>query len=157
MFFFFLLIWTIFWLLLNVLQHCFCFMFWCFGQETWNVLAPWPGIEPPAVEGEILSSGPPGKSVYFFFFFLLHNCLAIFVILSFIICEWIFPPGSPVGLVVENLPAYAGDMGLIPGWRRSPGGGHGNPLSILAWEIPWTKEPDGLPKSIRLQKKLDTA
>ena len=46
-------------------------MFWCFGQETWSVLAPWPGIEPipPAVEGEILSSGPPGKSVYYFFFF----------------------------------------------------------------------------------------
>ena len=97
------------------------------------------------------------KVCLLFFFFLLHNCLAIFVILSFIICEWIFSPGSPVGLVVENLPAYAGDMGLIPGWRRSPGGGHDNPLSILAWEIPWTKEPDGLPKSIRLQKKLDTA
>ena len=22
----------------------------------------------------------------------------------------------------------AGDLGLIPGWRRSPGAGHGNPL-----------------------------
>ena len=56
--------------LLNVLKYCFSFMFWCFGQETWSVLAPWPGIEPipPAVEGEILSSGPPGKSVYYFFF-----------------------------------------------------------------------------------------
>ena len=34
-------------------------------------------------------------------------------------------------LVVKNLPANAGDlrtMGLIPGWGRSPGGGHGNPL-----------------------------
>ena len=29
----------------------------------------------------------------------------------------------------------AGDLGLIPGLGRSPGGGHGNPLQYLAWEI----------------------
>ena len=43
-------------------------------------------------------------------------------------------------LVEKNLPANAGDsrdMGLIPGSRRSPGGGHGNPLPFLAWRIPW--------------------
>ena len=36
-----------------------------------------------------------------------------------------------VALVVKNLPANAGDIrdaGSIPGWERSPGGGHGNPL-----------------------------
>ena len=36
-----------------------------------------------------------------------------------------------VALVVKNLLANAGDVrdrGLIPGSRRSPGGGHGNPL-----------------------------
>ena len=35
---------------------------------------------------------------------------------------------SPLVLVVKNLPANAGDtgdMGLIPGWGRFPGGGHG--------------------------------
>ena len=32
------------------------------------------------------------------------------------------------GLVVKNLPATAGDMGLIPGSGRSPGKGNGNPL-----------------------------
>ena len=34
-------------------------------------------------------------------------------------------------LVVKNPPANAGDIkdqGSIPGWGRSPGGGHGNPL-----------------------------
>ena len=36
--------------------------------------------------------------------------------------------GFPVGSVVKNLPAQAGDPGLIPGLRRSPGGGNGNPL-----------------------------
>ena len=30
--------------------------------------------------------------------------------------------------MVENPPANSGDMGLIPGSGRSPGGGNGNPL-----------------------------
>ena len=55
-------------------------------------------------------------------------------------CLQRFPGGS----VVQNPPANAGDMGLIPEWGRSPGEGNGNLLSILAWEIPWTEEPDGL-------------
>ena len=47
---------------------------------------------------------------------------------------------SPVALVVKNLPANAGDTGLIPGSGRSPGEKNGNPLSILVWEILWTEE-----------------
>ena len=35
-------------------------------------------------------------------------------------------------------------MGPVPGSGRSPGGGHGNSHSILAWRIPWTEEPGGL-------------
>ena len=57
-------------------------------------------------------------------------------------------------LVVINPPASAGDigdLGSIPGLRRSPGGGHGNPLQYFAWRIPWTGEPDGL-QSVRLQR-----
>ena len=54
-----------------------------------------------------------------------------------------------VALVVRNLPADANqgdirDEGLIPGLGRSPGTGNGDPLSILAWRIPWTEEPGGL-------------
>ena len=52
-----------------------------------------------------------------------------------------------MALVVKNLPAKAGDPGetdLIPGWGRSPGGGHGNPLQDSCWRIPWTEEPGGL-------------
>ena len=55
--------------------------------------------------------------------------------------------GWMVMLVVKNLPANARDVrdaGLILGLGRSPGGRHGNPLSILAWRIPWTQEPGGL-------------
>ena len=36
-----------------------------------------------------------------------------------------------MALVVKNAPANAGDVrdvGSIPGWGRSPGGGHGNLL-----------------------------
>ena len=54
-----------------------------------------------------------------------------------------FPGGSEV----KNPPADTGeikDPGLIPGSGRSPAGGHGHPLHILAWRIPWTEVPDGL-------------
>ena len=44
------------------------------------------------------------------------------------------------------------DMGLIPGLGRSPGVENGSThSSILAWENPWTVEPDGL-QSMGLQK-----
>ena len=39
-------------------------MFWVFGLETRGILAVLPGIQPvpPALEGEVLTTGPPGKS-----------------------------------------------------------------------------------------------
>ena len=37
-------------------------------------------------------------------------------------------PGFTGGSVVKNAPANAGDAVSIPGSRRSPGEGHGNPL-----------------------------
>ena len=45
--------------------------------------------------------------------------------------------GFPGGSVVKNLPDNAGDtgdMGLIPGSRRSPGVGNGNPLQYSCLE-----------------------
>ena len=38
----------------------------------------------------------------------------------------------------------AGDPGSIPGSVRSSGEGNGNPLSILAWRIPWIEDLGGL-------------
>jgi len=35
---------------------------------------------------------------------------------------------------VKNLPASAGDMGLIPGLGRSPGEGNGNPFQYSCLE-----------------------
>ena len=46
---------------------------------------------------------------------------------------------SQVMLMVRNSSASAGDVrdtGLIPGSRRSPGGGHGNPLQYSFLEDP---------------------
>ena len=46
-----------------MLQCCFCFMFWFFGHKACGILAPQPGIKPtpPALEGKVLTTGPPGK------------------------------------------------------------------------------------------------
>ena len=41
-----------------------------------------------------------------------------------------------MALVVKNMPANAGELGLIPGLGRSPGGGHGNPLKYSCLENP---------------------
>ena len=40
-------------------------MFWFFGHEACGILAPGPGIKPPlfVLEGEVLTTGPPGKSL----------------------------------------------------------------------------------------------
>ena len=52
---------------------------------------------------------------------------------------------SPVAQTVKNLPANAGDTGLIPGSGRSPGERSGNPLQYFpAWEISRTEEHGGL-------------
>ena len=64
-FFFFFLMWTIFFKsLLNLLQYCFCFMFWFFGCQACGIFTPQPGTEPapPALEGEVFTTGRPGKS-----------------------------------------------------------------------------------------------
>ena len=44
--------------------------------------------------------------------------------------------GFPDGSVVKNVPAKAGDAGLIPESGRYPGGGNGNPLQYSCLEIP---------------------
>ena len=48
--------------------------------------------------------------------------------------------GFPGGSVVKNLPTSAGDTGSIPGLRRSPGGGNGNPLQYSCLRNPMSRE-----------------
>ena len=56
----------------------------------------------------------------------------------------IFFGGFPGGSDSKESAHNAGDPGLIPGLRRSPGEGNGYPFHILAWRISWTEEPGGL-------------
>ena len=49
---------------------------------------------------------------------------------------WEVLGASQVAQGVNNPPAYAGDAGLIPGVRRSPGGGNGNPFQYPCLEDP---------------------
>ena len=51
--------------------------------------------------------------------------------------------GFPGGLVVKNLPANAGDTGLIPGSGRSPGGRNGNPLQYYCLGNPMDRGTQG--------------
>ena len=47
--------------------------------------------------------------------------------------------GIQVAVVVRNPPADTGDVrdaGSVPGWGRSPGEGHGNPLQYSCLETP---------------------
>ena len=52
--------------------------------------------------------------------------------------------GFPDGLVVKNLPANAGDVGLTLGSKNPLEEGMATHSSILACRIPWTEEPGGL-------------
>ena len=66
-----------------------------------------------------------------------------------------------MALVVKNLPAVAGDISLIPGSRRSPGGGHGNPLQYSCLENPmdrgaWWGIVHGVAKSQTQLKQFST-
>ena len=72
---------------------------------------------------------------------------------------------SQAALVVENLPANAGDIrdvGLIPGSGRSPGGGHGNPFQYSNLENPiergaWQVTVHGVAKSRTRLKRLSSS
>ena len=70
---------------------------------------------------------------------------------SHLIFSIVIPEGFPDGSDSEQSACNAGDLGSIPGSRRSPGGGNGNPLQYFyAWRIPGTEEPGGL-QSTELQ------
>ena len=111
-------------------QYCSCFLFWVFGNEACGILAFWPGIKPTpsALEGEILATGPPGKSPLASFKMYL---------VSIYTCLWGFPGGSEVKASASD----AGDLGLIPGSGRSPGEGNGNPLQYSCLENPMDRGP----------------
>ena len=48
--------------------------------------------------------------------------------------------GLPDSSAGKESACSLGDLGSIPGLGRSPGGGDGYQLSILAWRIPMDRE-----------------
>ena len=54
------------------------------------------------------------------------HCLAMKPPPTIYIC--IASMGIPGDSPIKNMPANAGDVGLIPGSERSPGAGNGNPV-----------------------------
>ena len=55
------------------------------------------------------------------------------------ICTWLLVKTSLVAQTVKSLAYNAGDLGLIPGLRRSSGEGNGNPLQYSRLENPMDK------------------
>ena len=47
--------------------------------------------------------------------------------------------------MVENSPAMQETWVQSPGWQDPLEKGTANHASVLAWEMPWTEEPGGLP------------
>ena len=58
-------------------------------------------------------------------------------------------PGSSAG---KESTCNAGDLGSIPGLRRSPGGGPGNPLQYSYLENPMDREEPGGLQSMGSQR-----
>ena len=86
----------------------------------------------------LLFSGPIQLLLPVFASYLLLNTF-----LPFFSPNSMFDWVSQVTVVVKNPPAIAGDVrdtGLLPGSRRYPGGGHGNPLQYSCLENPLERE-----------------
>ena len=83
--------------------------------------------------------------------YLKSNCPRLFNYKNPQICSG-FLDGSDGKESAHN----AGDLGPIPGLRRSPGEGNGYTLSILAWTIPWTEEPGRFMGSQRVGHHWET-
>ena len=84
-------------------------------------------FSPPA-RGHGSKTGPPVRNLFVISKLLVGVCQ-----------NW----ASPGGSAVKNLPANEGDTGSIPGLRRSPGGGHGNPFQCSCLENSMDCGPPG--------------
>ena len=90
------------------------------------------------------------------YMFNLHLCVyvhseSLYTNMCVYIYIWSFPGGSDCKKSVCN----AGDLGSIPGLRRSPGGRHGNPLQCSCLENPHGQRSLG-GCSLWGRKELDT-
>ena len=134
--------------LFNLLHYCFYFMFWFSGPKACGIIAPQPEMEPPppALEGEGLTTGLPGKA---YPSPLLHSLIYLFqkrrqassskALAAH--CTWLefnnrtlwsFPGGSDG----KESACDAGEPYSTPGSGRSPGQGNGNPIRDFCLKNP---------------------
>ena len=92
-----------------------------------------------ALEGELLTNGPPGKPPGYQFRCYQNphrntqNTVGP--------CIWVGFPGGSDGKESTN---NEGDLGSIPGLGRSPGGGHGHPIQYSCLEnLPGQRSLEG--------------
>ena len=99
-----------------------------FSSRAYGILALWPGIqsEPPVLEGDVLTTGPPRKS------------------LEWISIKYNSSWASLVAQMVKNLPAMQETRVQSLGWENPLEEGMATHSSILAGMIPWTEETGGL-------------
>ena len=71
---------------------------------------------------------------------LLQSCLKIHFLYRSL-------TGFPGGLECKTSAHNAGDLGSVPGWERSPGGGNGNPLQHSCLENPMDRGVHGVAES----------
>ena len=69
-----------------------------------------------------------------FFFFELWLSQGVCPVVGLL--DYMVETGATCGSVGKESACNAGDAGSIPGWGRSPGGGHGNPLQYCCLENP---------------------
>ena len=80
-----------------------------------------------------------------------------------VMAGWLLLLGFPDGLDGKEFAYNVGDLDLIPGLGRSPGGGHGNPLRFSCLENPHEyrslagSSPWGCQESCRKNKHMETA
>ena len=99
-----------------------------FGSRAYGILALWPGIqsEPPVLEGDVLTTGPPRKS------------------LEWISIKYNYSWASLVAQMVKNLPAMQETWVLSLGWEY-PLEKTWQPTPVfLPGESPETEEPGEL-------------
>ena len=80
--------------------------------------------------------------------------LSVFLWFHIFTCNYLIYMGFPGSSVVKNPPVKEGDAALIPGLRRSPGKGNGNPLKYSCLGNPmdreaWQVKVHEVPKKVR--------
>ena len=69
----------------------------------------------------------------------MHTYMCVYMCIR--VCMHIQVHRFPSVLNGKESTCHAGDQGSIPGLRRSPREGNGNPFQYLARRIPWAEEP----------------